>query len=664
MGWKPRETFSRDGHRGPPPHVQEHLKTCAAANKERLQGQHAEEVKESQEKYDRGGNNSYPRTGRDHNKWCEKKHRSGRHISLTAGDDIGRVRGETHNADTDFEARTHASLDRRALRRNQGGTHRSPTDNSGRKRGRDGSYTGPSQLSATPGLMVVPFHPDEIGIPNTDDDVILVQGQFHIPRRDIVSFLGKKHHLVYSKDREVPVNVSVERSRVDEPVNAGLVTTASSSLAESTPSSPIAEPTPVADSAPAASSSVVDPMPVTAPAAEAPPSLAEPTPSPIAPVVRPEAVATMPAEGPACVPEVCYLGLSIGDHAKVRRTSGKWSILRVIDLGTTVDGSPFITFRVSKDPVQETQVVKKIRAPFWDRLIRPLEEGDLPPTREAARPSVIPSRPGVTRSTGDGPTDRDGATPIPSTGGAAHAAAAPSPMAEPMEVSEPTAAAPSLPAEPMPATTPSDDGAIADHDDREDAPDLSSSGDEAGPTDALDSDAAFKDRVAAAWTGARAEAQRRRDLNTRFPARADTQARLATRAETQTRRDLGHVTLRRGGPLKGDLSPVSLSIGNWVEVQRTSGTWERARVETIRRPVGELPFIKFCFSDDSTQVIRAPLWDSHICLDRIWYYDSIHKGFVERNLATGHHRRLDEAQFYWRLRSRYSSPSRPVFGYY
>ncbi|EJK70244.1 hypothetical protein THAOC_08413 [Thalassiosira oceanica] len=225
-GWKPRETFFRDGHRGPPPHVQEHLKTCAAANKERLQGQHAEEVKESQEKYDRGGNNSYPRTGRDHNKWCEKKHR-GRHISLTAGDDIGRVRGETHDADTDFEARTHASLDKRALRRNQGGTHRRPTDNSGRKRGRDGFY---------------------------------------------------------SKDREVPVNVSVERSRVDEPVNAGPVTTASSSLAESTPSSmaestpsSMADPTPVAESAPAASSSVVDPMPVTESAAEAPSSLAEPT---------------------------------------------------------------------------------------------------------------------------------------------------------------------------------------------------------------------------------------------------------------------------------------------------------------------------------------------------------------------------------------------------
>ncbi|EJK51790.1 hypothetical protein THAOC_29008, partial [Thalassiosira oceanica] len=291
MGWKPRSSYHIDGNRGPPPHVQEHLKTCAAANKERLEGQHAEEVKESQEKYDRGGNNSYPRTGRDHNKWCEKKHRSGRHISLTAGDDIGRVRRESHDADTDFKARTHASLDKRAFRRNQGGKHRRPTNNSGRKRGRDGTYIGPSQLSATPGLMVVPFHPDEIGIPDTDNDVILVQGQFRIPRCDIVSFLGKKHHLVYSKDREVPVNVSVERSRVDEPVNAGPATTASSPLAESMPSS-MAEPTPVAESAPAASSSVVDPMPVTESAAEAPSSLAEPTPSPTEPVVRSEDVAT------------------------------------------------------------------------------------------------------------------------------------------------------------------------------------------------------------------------------------------------------------------------------------------------------------------------------------------------------------------------------------
>ena len=267
-GWKPRATFHRDGHRGPPPQVQERLKTCAAAATERLQGRHTEEVKESQEKYDRGGNTSYPRTGRDH-KWRNKKQPRSRHISLTTGDQVGKVRGETHDADTDFEARTHASLDKRARRRSQGGRHRHPTGgNSGRKRGRDGTNVS-SSLSATPGLRVVPFHPDEIGIPDTDDGMILVQGQFCIPRHEIVSFLGKKHHLVYSTGREDPATVSVESSRDDEPVNAGPVTTAPSSMAE---------PTPAAESAPATSSSVVDPMLATESAAEAPSSLAESTP--------------------------------------------------------------------------------------------------------------------------------------------------------------------------------------------------------------------------------------------------------------------------------------------------------------------------------------------------------------------------------------------------
>ena len=281
-GWKPRATFHRDGHRGPPPQVQERLKTCAAAATERLQGRHTEEVKESQEKYDRGGNTSYPRTGRDH-KWRNKKQPRSRHISLTTGDQVGKVRGETHDADTDFEARTHASLDKRARRRSQGGRHRHPTGgNSGRKRGRDGTNVS-SSLSATPGLRVVPFHPDEIGIPDTDDGMILVQGQFCIPRHEIVSFLGKKHHLVYSTGREDPATVSVESSRDDEPVNAGPVTTAPSSMAE---------PTPAAESAPATSSSVVDPMLATESAAEAPSSLAESTPPSMAEptsVVRPDA---------------------------------------------------------------------------------------------------------------------------------------------------------------------------------------------------------------------------------------------------------------------------------------------------------------------------------------------------------------------------------------
>ncbi|EJK62321.1 hypothetical protein THAOC_17071 [Thalassiosira oceanica] len=60
--------------------------------------------------------------------------------------------------------------------------------------------------------------------------------------------------------------------------------------------SSMAEPTPVAESAPAASLSMVDPMPDTESAAEAPSFLAEPSPSPspMEPVVRPEDVATTP----------------------------------------------------------------------------------------------------------------------------------------------------------------------------------------------------------------------------------------------------------------------------------------------------------------------------------------------------------------------------------
>ena len=69
--------------------------------------------------------------------------------------------------------------------------------------------------------MVVPFQPDEIRIPDTDDDTILVQGQFRIPHGDIIPFHRKKHHLVYSKwEKTVPVTESVERSRDDDPSTA------------------------------------------------------------------------------------------------------------------------------------------------------------------------------------------------------------------------------------------------------------------------------------------------------------------------------------------------------------------------------------------------------------------------------------------------------------
>mmetsp|Transcript_26411 Transcript_26411/g.60338 ORF Transcript_26411/g.60338 Transcript_26411/m.60338 type:complete len:684 (+) Transcript_26411:147-2198(+) len=121
--------------------------------------------------------------------------------------------------------------------------------------------------------------------------------------------------------------------------------------------SSMAEPTPVAESAPAASSSVVDPMPVTESAAEATSSLAEPTPSSTEPVVRPEDVATAPVEGPARAPEV-------GNN---------------------------------RPPPEEAYLGSRDR------------NGTAPRS-----------------STGDGPNDRDGATPIPSTGGAARPIVIPS----------------------------------------------------------------------------------------------------------------------------------------------------------------------------------------------------------------------------------------------
>ncbi|EJK50481.1 hypothetical protein THAOC_30521, partial [Thalassiosira oceanica] len=96
---------------------------------------------------------------------------------------------------------------------------------------------------------------------------------------------------------------------------------------DTTVPSSMAEPTPVAESAPAASSSVVDQMPVTESATAAPSSLAEPTPSHTTPVVWPEDVATTPVEGPAREleggnnrppPEEAYLGSSDRDGTAPR----------------------------------------------------------------------------------------------------------------------------------------------------------------------------------------------------------------------------------------------------------------------------------------------------------------------------------------------------------
>ncbi|EJK61190.1 hypothetical protein THAOC_18365 [Thalassiosira oceanica] len=385
------------------------------------------EVKEGQAKYDGGGHNSYPR--RQH-RLRQKK--GGRHISKSAAAEFGSARAGTHDVDAEFQAKDIQSLQKRDRRRKRGpGRHpkRGPALNpssdhsSNPTRGRaatPGAHST-STLSPTPVWEVASFVPDRIEIPDVPGDHIMVLGKIPVPQHLLVDFLKKSHHpLAYScwdrvastpvgapkDDRPlVPTEadasttslVDAEPSPMTEPTpTAGLAVP--SSIAEPTPAagptvpSPtvettpefgptvlpsIAEPTPVAESAPAASSSVVDPMPVTESVAEAPSSMAEPTPvaesapaasssvvdpmpvtesvaeapSPTEPVVRPEDVATTPVEGPALAPE--------GGN--------------------------------NRPPPEEAHLGSSDR------------DGTAPrsSTGEAARPSVIPSRPGVIHLTDD-----------------------------------------------------------------------------------------------------------------------------------------------------------------------------------------------------------------------------------------------------------------------
>ncbi|EJK57493.1 hypothetical protein THAOC_22455, partial [Thalassiosira oceanica] len=62
-----------------------------------------------------------------------------------------------------------------------------------------------------------------------------------------------------------------------------------------------------------------------------------------------------------------FMGMYIGDYAKVRRTSGAWKVGRVIDTGTNAGGRPFIKFLF-------TISTKVIYAPAWDSHIRPLRD--------------------------------------------------------------------------------------------------------------------------------------------------------------------------------------------------------------------------------------------------------------------------------------------------
>mmetsp|Transcript_26418 Transcript_26418/g.60359 ORF Transcript_26418/g.60359 Transcript_26418/m.60359 type:complete len:714 (+) Transcript_26418:147-2288(+) len=169
--------------------------------------------------------------------------------------------------------------------------------------------------------------------------------------------------------------------------------------------SSMAEPTPVAESAPAASSSVVDPMPVTESAAEATSSLAEPTPSHTEPVVWPEDVATTPVEGPARVPEggnnrpppeEAYLG-SDRDGTALRSLTDEAARPSVIPVRVPPGFAALSSTGDEADPVgtgDSAAVVPSLTA-------EPMLGAAIPFTGEAARPSVIPSRPGVIQLTGD-----------------------------------------------------------------------------------------------------------------------------------------------------------------------------------------------------------------------------------------------------------------------
>ncbi|EJK69990.1 hypothetical protein THAOC_08692 [Thalassiosira oceanica] len=344
----------------------------------------------------------------------------------------GSARAGTHDVDAEFKVKDFPSLQKRDRRRKRGpGRHpkRGPALNpssdhsSNPTRGRaatPGAHST-STLSPTPVWEVASFVPDRIEIPDVPGDHIMVLGKIPVPQHLLVDFLKRSHHpLAYScRDRVVSTPVGAPRDdRPFVPMEADASTTSlvdaePSPMTEPTPTagpavpSSIAEPTPAAgptapsptvettpEFGPTVLPSIAEPTPVAESAAEAPSSLAEPTPSPTEPVVPPEDVATTPVEGPACVPEVCYLGLSLHDWAKVRRTSGAWEHGRVEELGTTAGGVPFIKFRVSKE------ITKKIPAPSWDSRIR-LAESDFPSARGAARPSVTPSRPGVIQSTDD-----------------------------------------------------------------------------------------------------------------------------------------------------------------------------------------------------------------------------------------------------------------------
>ncbi|EJK54603.1 hypothetical protein THAOC_25751 [Thalassiosira oceanica] len=305
-----------------------------------------------------------------------------RRISKAAATRLGDARGTTHDI-TGLKARTFTSLQKKDLR-----LVRSDREHSRRGRALNSAGVPPaalgvpttlspspstSTLSPTPGWEVASFVPDRIEIPDVPGDYIMVLGKIPVPQNLLVDFLKKSHHpLAYPcRDRVVSTPVGAPRDdRPSVPMEASASTTNSvdatsspmakpittagpampSSLAEHTPATGPTVPSPTVDttpeSGPAVPSSIAEPTPVAESAVEAPSSLAEPTPPP-----------TEPAVGPVHAP----------------RDGHNWPTPTEASLGS------FVRDDAASEPMPD----------------------------EAARPSAMPSRPGVKRSPGDpaGPAD-------------------------------------------------------------------------------------------------------------------------------------------------------------------------------------------------------------------------------------------------------------------
>ena len=150
-GWKPAT-----------PYRQEDLKASSVAAKQRRAQEYVKETEASRQKYDdKGGSPSYPR-GDQHK--SKKQQRSRPRISKATAKKIGDARGETHDANTEFEARDHESLQKRARRRDQGrGQHgHRPNPTRGRE---DTPRRVPSALSPTPRWEVTSFMPVGLEVP-------------------------------------------------------------------------------------------------------------------------------------------------------------------------------------------------------------------------------------------------------------------------------------------------------------------------------------------------------------------------------------------------------------------------------------------------------------------------------------------------------------------